>query len=187
MFSGVFSAKEALANGMPRHKLAQLVAQGEVSRLSRGVYVPKQGNPSSLLEIETLIKKGVDFVLALESALYIHHFANATPHAIWIALKRGARYPKVDFPLEIVRVDERSRLYGVEEKVFEGVPLRVYSSAKTVADLFKFRNRTGLELAIGALKEGLREKKFTVDELMKAADANRVRRVIIPYVEGYFG
>lgn len=84
-------------------------------------------------------------------------------------------------------MDERSRLYDVEEKVFEGVPLRVYSSAKTVADLFKFRNRIGLELAIGALKEGLREKKFTVDELMKAADANRVRRVIIPYVEGYFG
>ena len=71
--------------------------------------------------------------------------------------------------------------------MLDGVPVRVYSAAKTVADLFKFRNRVGLEISIGALKDGLREKRFSVDELMRAADADRVRRVVMPYVEGYFG
>ena len=71
--------------------------------------------------------------------------------------------------------------------MLDGVPVRVYSAAKTVADLFKFRNRVGLEISIGALKDGLREKRFSVDELMRAADADRVCRVVMPYVEGYFG
>ena len=71
--------------------------------------------------------------------------------------------------------------------MLDGVPVRVYSAAKTVADLFKFRNHVGLEISIGALKDGLREKRFSVDELMRAADADRVRRVVMPYVEGYFG
>ena len=62
-----------------------------------------------------------------------------------------------------------------------------FASAKTVADLFKFRNRVGLEIAIAALKDGLREKRFPADELMRAADVDRVRRIVTPYVEGYFG
>ena len=185
--AGVFSAKDALAKGMTRQELLRLVAQGEVERLARGVYAFANASQSSSIEIEILARKGVDFVVALESALQILGFPNATPHAVWIAMKRGARRPKVDFPLEVVRVDERSLRHGVEERVVDGVPVRVYSVAKTVADLFKFRNRVGLEIAIGALKDGLREKRFSVDELMRAADIDRVRRIVTPYVEGYFG
>ena len=185
--AGVFSAKDALAKGMTRQELSRLVAQGEVERLARGVYAFADVETSPNVEIEILARKGVDFVVALESALQILGFPNATPHAVWIAMKRGARRPKVDFPLEVVRVDELSFRYGVEERVVDGVPVRVYSAAKTVADLFKFRNRVGLEIAIGALKDGLREKRFSVDELMCAADIDRVRRIVTPYVEGYFG
>ena len=184
---GVFSAKDALAKGMTRQELSRLVTQGSVERLARGIYALAKMPPSPFLEIEILSRKGIDFVVTLESALQVHGFPNATPHAVWIAMKRGARRPKVDFPLEVVRVDERSLRHGIEERVLDGVPVRVYSAAKTVADLFKFRNRVGLEISIGALKDGLREKRFSVDELMRAADADRVRRVVMPYVEGYFG
>lgn len=172
---------------MTRQELSRLVAQGKIERLARGVYAASNADPSPSIEIEVLARKGVDFVVALESALQIQGFPNATPHAVWIAMKRGARRPKVDFPLEIVRVDERSLRNGVEERVVDGVPVRVYSAAKTVADLFKFRNRVGLEIAISALKYGLREKRFSVDELMRASDVDRVRRIVTPYVEGYFG
>jgi predicted transcriptional regulator of viral defense system len=185
--AGVFSAKEALVNGMTRQELSRLVAQGEVERLARGVYAFADASHSSNMEIEILARKGVDFVVTLESALQIHGFPNATPHAVWIAMKRGARRPKVDFPLEVVRVDERSHRHGVEERVIDGASVCVYSAAKTVADLFKFRNRVGLEIAIAALKDGLREKRFSADELMRAADVDRVRRIVTPYVEGYFG
>lgn len=183
----MFSAKDARARGVTRQELSRLVAQGAAERLARGVYALAEAAHSPFLEVEILSRKGADFVVTLESALLVHGFPNATPHAVWIAMKRGARRPKVDFPLEVVRVDERGLRHGVEERVLDGVPVRVYSAAKTVADLFKFRNRVGLEIAIGALKDGLREKRFSVDELMKAADADRVHRIVTPYVEGYFG
>ena len=183
----MFSVQDALAKGLTRQELSRLVAQGSVERLARGVYVLAKAAQSPFLELGILARKGVDFVVALESALQLHGFPDAAPHAVWIAMKRGARRPKVDFPLEIVRVDERSLSHGVEGRVIDGIPVRVYSAAKTVADLFKFRNRLGLEIALGALKSGLREKKFSVDELMRAADVDRVRRIVLPYVEGYFG
>ena len=57
---------------------------------------------------------------------------------------------------------------------------------KTVADMFKFRNKVGLDAALESLKEGLRLRKFTVDELMASARVDRVEKVITAYVEGYF-
>ena len=37
---------------------------------------------------------------------------------------------------------------GAESHTIEGVPLRVYSPAKTVADCFKFRHKIGLGVAL---------------------------------------
>ena len=56
-------------------------------------------------------------------------------------------------------------------------------TAKTVADAFKFRNKYGLDVALEALREGHRLKKFTVDELEAAAKVCRVDNVMRPYME----
>ncbi len=72
---------------------------------------------------------------------------------------------------------------GVEEKVIEGVPVRFYNPAKTVADCFKYRNKIGLDVALEALKECLRERKCTSDELWHFAQVCRVANIMRPYME----
>lgn len=183
----MFTAKEAAECGLPRWRLAQMVDRGDLERVSRGVYQKRGVIGSSMPEVEVLTARGTDFVVALESALWIHEFSTAAPHELWIALRRGARTPKVDFPLRIVRVDDCSFDMGAEWRDVQGVRVRVYSPAKTVADLFKFRNKLGMERALEALKDGFRKRLFTVDELFKCAKADRVFRIIVPYIEGYFG
>lgn len=49
--------------------------------------------------------------------------------------------------------------------MIDGVPVSVYSTAKTVADCSKFRNKVGLDVALEALREGLRAKRFSRDSL----------------------
>ena len=61
--------------------------------------------------------------------------------------------------------------------------MRVYSAAKTVADCFKFRNKIGLDIAIEALKDCLRQKKATINDIYRYAKICRVRNVIRPYME----
>jgi hypothetical protein len=70
-----------------------------------------------------------------------------------------------------------------ENHKVEGVPIRLYSVAKTVADCFKFRNKVGLDVAIEALKDALREKKATVNEIYRFAKVCRVGNVSRPYME----
>ena len=74
----------------------------------------------------------------------------------------------------------------MDEHDVGGVNIRVYSAAKTVADCFKFRNKIGVEVALEALRDGMRRKLFSVSDLMDAAKACRVSKIITPYVESMF-
>jgi hypothetical protein len=77
--------------------------------------------------------------------------------------------------------------YGVQEHRIEGVSVRIFSSAKTVADCFRYRNKIGLDVALEALRECIRKRRATSDELWQAAKVCRVANVMRPYLESLSG
>ena len=54
---------------------------------------------------------------------------------------------------------------------------------KSVADIFKFRHRLGLDIALEALRRYRERDFFDVDELMRYARICRVDQVLTPYLE----
>ena len=76
-----------------------------------------------------------------------------------------------------------SRSSGVENHRIEGVPVRVYSAAKTVADCFKFRHLIGHDVALEALRDCRHQGMATMDQLWDAAKIDRVANLIRPYLE----
>jgi len=48
---------------------------------------------------------------------------------------------------------------------------------------WKFRNKIGLDVALEALSDGWRKRKFTMDDLWRYARINRVANVMRPYLE----
>ena len=78
---------------------------------------------------------------------------------MWIALPEKARRPRLDYPrLRVARFSRPALTEGIEEHGAEGVPLRVYSAAKTVADCFKYRNKVGIDVAVEALRDFSRKR-----------------------------
>lgn len=65
----------------------------------------------------------------------------------------------------------------------EGVEVRVYSAAKTVADCFKFRNKIGIDVAVEALKDFSRKHRGGAKGLARFARICRVTRVMQPYLD----
>ena len=68
-------------------------------------------------------------------------------------------------------------------RALEGQRVRVYNVAKTIADLFKYRKKIGLEVALEALREVWRGRRVTIDEIDHYARICRVERVMRPYLE----
>jgi len=135
----------------------------------------------SLAEASKKIPHGV---ICLLSALRFYGLTTQAPFEVWVAVDVKARKPRSDgLPLRIVRFSGAALRSGVEDQLIQGVKVRVYSPAKTVADCFKYRNKTGLDVALEALRECWRERRCTMDDLWRYAKICRVSNVMRPYLE----
>lgn len=170
--------------GVPRNYLIRLVQRGQLHKIGRGLYSadePAVSEHASLVEVSHKIPKAV---ICLLSALRFHEIGTQMPSEVWIALDVKAWTPTIKYPpLRIVRFSGKALWFGIQEYPVQGRRIRVYSPAKTVADCFKFRHKIGSDVAVEALKECLRKKKATVDELSQAAKVCRVANVMRPYME----
>jgi predicted transcriptional regulator of viral defense system len=120
----------------------------------------------------------------LLSALRFHELTTQAPSEVWLAIGVKARRPKMDYPpLRIVRFSGAALSEGVETHRIEGVNVRVYSAAKTVADCFKYRNKIGIDVAVEALKEFTRKRRSAASELARHARARGVSRIMQPYLD----
>jgi predicted transcriptional regulator of viral defense system len=91
----------------------------------------------------------------------------------------------MDYPsIRTVHMSSAGMKEGVEQLQIDGIQVPIFNAAKTVADCFKFRNKIGLDVALEALREGRRLRKFTNDDLWKYAVINRVSKVMLPFMEG---
>ena len=82
-----------------------------------------------------------------------------------------------------MRFSGKALTEGIDEYRVEGVPVKIYNAAKTVADCFKYRNKIGLDVALEALREVIRERKCSTDDLWRYAKICRVTEIIRPYME----
>lgn len=181
---GVLRPRDLERYGIPRVYLQRLCARGEVLRLSRGLYASaglELTQHHSLAEACKRVPRGV---VCLLSALRFHNLTTQLPREVWMALDVSSQLPKGhDLPLRFVRFSGRALSEGVESHRIEGVPIRVTTPAKTVADCFKYRNKIGLDVAMEALRDAWRQKKATMAELDHFGTICRVSKVMRPYLE----
>jgi predicted transcriptional regulator of viral defense system len=173
-----------MEHGIPREYLARLTRRGYVNRVGWGLYVPADADVTEHHSLAESGKKVPHGVVCLLSALRYHGLGTQNPFEVWIAIAEKARMPKLEhLAARFLRFSGTALTYGVEEHDIEGVRVRVYSPAKTVADCFKYRNKIGLDVALEALRDCWRQRKATMDELWEAAKVCRVANVMRPYLE----
>ena len=181
---GVMSTKDILQSGIHRRTLYTMRDAGLLERISRGRYrlagLPPLSNPD-LTTVALRVPRGV---ICLLSALSFHELTTQVPHEVYVALSRGSEEPRIDSPpVRVFKFSELAFTEGIETHEVDGVPVQVYSPAKTVADCFKFRNKIGMDVAIEALKLYRKEPGFNVEGLMHFARVCRVENIMRPYVE----
>lgn len=180
---GVLRTGELKSLGFPASYLAELDKRGLAIREMHGIYRAVNADIPAHYSLSIASKKIPNGVICLLSALAYHQIGTQAPHATWIAIDRKAHLPQPDaISLKIVRFSGDALTEGVTE-IPAPFPLRVYNPAKTIADCFKYRNKFGLDVALEALRDGWRNRRFTIEELNHYARICRVENVITPYLE----
>ena len=181
---GVITTRETARSGIHSQQLTRLVADGVLERVARGQYQLAERPVTEHHGLAVVARAVPRGVICLLSALGVHGIGTQLPAEVWVAIEGRARQPVLAHPpLRVVRFSGRAFTDGVEIHRLEGESIRVYGVAKTLADLFKYRNKVGLDVVLEALREAWRARKFTMEQLDRAARICRVEHVMRPYVE----
>jgi len=181
---GTIRARDLNAYGIERVYLKRMSDRGLIEHVGRGLYSLPNAAPTENHTIAEVAKRVPRGVVCLLSALKFHGLTTQLPFEIWCAIEEKARRPRIDRPMmHFVRFSGLAFEAGVEEHKIEGVTVKIYSPAKTVADCFKYRNKIGIDIAIEALRECRRQRKCSNDELWHYAKICRVANVMKPYLE----
>ena len=182
--NGTLRTCEALRAGIHPRSLYEMRDRGEIEQIARGLFrlaeLPPPGEPDLL----TIAKKVPQAVFCLLTALAFHRLTTQIPHAVEVALPRTARIPRLDHPpIKVFRFSPESLNAGIETHSLDGVAIRVYCREKTLADVFKYRNKVGLDIALEALRAYRTQPKRDYQAVMRFARVCRVENVIRPYLE----
>ncbi|MBL7645660.1 MAG: type IV toxin-antitoxin system AbiEi family antitoxin domain-containing protein [Candidatus Hydrogenedentes bacterium] len=181
---GIVRTSVAIQAGIHPRTLYALRDGGVLEQVSRGVYRLRGHEGGGDPDLITVVQRCPDAVICLISALSLHEITTQVPHAIHLALRRGAEVPRITRPpLEVYHYSPECHAAGIQDLITNGVSLRVYCPEKTLADCFKFRNRIGMDVVLEALKLYRTRMPFKARELLHYARICRVERVMTPYLE----
>jgi predicted transcriptional regulator of viral defense system len=190
---GMARLSEFIEQGITAATISRMERKGAINQLSRGLYqlpdAPLDAN-HSLAEAAKLVPNGV---ICLDSALAFHELSDRIPASVWMGIGTRDWRPKIERPrIQFVRFGPKVFGSGIETHIIERVPVRVYSPAKTIVDLFRHGRRqkvwygaaSGLTQAMLGMKEALRLRKTTPAEIAHyAIEAGVWEKVVQPRLE----
>lgn len=182
---GTLRTGEVLSAGIHPATLYRLVAEGQLIRLTRGLYRLASAEEFSQPDLAVVAVKAPNAVVCLISALSFHELTTQVPRAVHLAVPRG-KYAALRLrspPVAVHRFDPATFDEGVEAHRLDGTVIRVYGVARTLVDCFKYRNKIGLDVAVEALRFARSRKRVTNQEILRFAKLLRQERVMDPYLE----
>jgi predicted transcriptional regulator of viral defense system len=182
---GTLRMSEALRQGVPRRTLYAMRDAGVIEAISRGLYRLRELGPLGRPDLVAVALRIPDGVICLLSALALHELTTQIPHAVHVAIERDRGKPaRIDHPpVQVHRFSGAAFHEGIEVHRMDGTAVRIYGPEKSVADVFKYRNKLGLDVALEALRLWSERRGRSPQTLITFARHCRVERVMRPYLE----
>lgn len=175
--------RDLRAAGVTATTIRRMQDAGEVVKLARGLYQKADADPTHHHDLAEAALRVPNGVICLASALAFHSLTDQLPSKVWMAIGYKDWSPTASTPpLRIVRFADHLLADGVETIAIDGVEVRVFGVAKTVADSFRHRRIVGLPVALEGLQEALRQRKASPSAIFEAADRGRVGSIVRPYL-----
>jgi predicted transcriptional regulator of viral defense system len=181
---GIARSRDFEHAGISRTQLRRLRERGLIEKVARGLYVLPDAVRTERYHLAETSRRVPGGVVCLLSALRFHGLTTQNPFEVWMAIEPKAWRPRIEHPpLRLVYLSGPALREGIEEHDVDGVKVRVFNAAKTVADCFKFRNKIGIDVAVEALRDFRRLHPKHLEAVWRFAEVDRVSRVMSPYLE----
>src|SRR6266403_4037648 len=152
----VVRARDLYRAGIHPEALSRALRRGLLLKIGRGLYARKDFSADFERQIMLACKRVPNGIICLKSAVRFHALLPLDSASIWMAIDFKAKKPVAgDLKLRFVRFSGQALTQGVENIKIDGVPVRIYSAAKTITDCLKYRKKLGGNLAVKVLRESI--------------------------------
>ena len=132
---GYSSTGDISSAGIDRRYLKDLVNEGNIERIKRGLYRWKDAKfdiEEELINVSKIVLHGV---ICLESALSYYKLTTYTPGEYTVAVKRNYNIKLPDYPpIKLYYFSDKYYMDGVEKIDINGNIIKMYNIEKTICD-----------------------------------------------------
>lgn len=169
-------------NNIHREYLNNLVKEGELERVSRGIYISPDVWEDRLL-INQL--KRSKMIYSHETALYLHDLTDRDPLKYVVTVPQGynpSRLKEEGFIVHTIK-KEWFELGLCTKKTSFGNEVKTYNRERTICDILRDRNNQDPAIINDSIKRYFSGKEKDLNKLMKYAKELRIESVLRTYSE----
>ena len=181
---GYSSTGDISSAGIDRRYLKDLVNEGNIERIKRGLYRWKDAKfdiEEELINVSKIVPHGV---ICLESALSYYKLTTYTPGEYTVAVKRNYNIKLPDYPpIKLYYFSDKYYMDGVEKIDINGNIIKMYNIEKTICDCLRYEDKISKDIIIESIKEYIRRRDKDISKLMNYATKAKVKDVVQKYIE----
>ncbi len=180
--NGVITTSDLAQFDIPRVYLSLLEQNGEIERVSRGVYKTPSAMQDEMFIFQSKYKSSI---YSHETALFLHDLTDRTPLRYSVSVPSGYHSTLLN--------KSRYKIYYVNRKLFDlgvvvaqspqGNELRVTNLERTICDILRSRNQMDVQYVTNALKRYVTRKEKNINLLYSYAKAFHVQKIVRQYIE----
>jgi predicted transcriptional regulator of viral defense system len=167
---------------IPRIYLSILENNGEIERVSRGVYKLVASIEDEMFNFQVRYKSSI---YSHETALYLHDLTDRTPLSYSISVPVG--YHSISLKASGQKIFYVNRdmfdLGVISMKSPHGNEIRTTNLERTICDVLRSRNQIDVQFVNEALKKYVIHKDRNIDQLYNYAKQFRIQKIVREYIE----
>ncbi|MHB1339985.1 MAG: type IV toxin-antitoxin system AbiEi family antitoxin domain-containing protein [Bellilinea sp.] len=167
---------------IPRIYLSILEHNGEIERISRGIYRLVASIDDEMFDFQVRYKSSI---FSHETALYLHDLTDRTPLSYSISIPVG--YHSISLN------EGGHKMFYVNRELFalgvilmkspHGNEIRTTNLERTICDVLRSRNQVDVQFVNEALKKYIVNKDKNIDQLYNYASRFRIQKIVRTYIE----
>jgi len=167
---------------IPRIYLSILEKNGEIERVSRGVYRLVGSIDDEMFNFQIRFKSSI---YSHETALYLHDLTDRTPLFYSISVPVG--YHSINLK------ESGHKVFYVNRNLYDlgvismmtphGNEIRTTNLERTICDVLRSRNQIDVQFVNEALKKYVIDKDRNIDQLYNFAKQFRIQKIVREYIE----
>lgn len=186
--NGYLSSAELLSYKVHTSVIRELVEQGKIERIKRGLYrLP----PEELLQDETFTHDYFDAavsipngVFCLKTALYYYGLTTSIPSEFDIAIPPSKRNTRLlTTAVRFFRFKEPFYSSHIEHIKTSLFPIMIYGKERTVCDTVRLRHIVGEDIAMEGLNSYLKKSNKDINKLLSMAKFCKVKHIVEPAIK----